>query len=164
MHTHISRWSLGLLMLFVAGLFWMGCDNTAEGEPGDAEQFVGAWKAASVTSSGVGLDLLPLIGGALDITYQSNNNFRLTATNADGDSVADISGTYSVNAETQKVSYTGADLPEAVEMDYGFQDANARLELSFEAEALTALGFDSIGDVVPDISILGTLKATLDRQ
>ncbi len=162
MQKQTYRWSL--LAVLTAGLFFVGCDNNADGDAGDAALFVGTWDAETVTSSGVpGLELIALIGGELKITYQSNT-FQLTATEEDGTTAVDISGSYSVDSDAQTVSYTGSDLPEQVDMDYGFQNENDRLELSFDAEALTALGLGSIGDVLPDVSVLGTLKATLNRQ
>ncbi len=137
------------IAIFLLGI--MACDTTDEQT--DAERFVGAWEAVSLTTPG--LDLLDLLG-TVTANFPTSRSFSMQAVDPGGETILDVSGTFEALEGTITFTITGGTRP--VSMNYTFENEDDTVVLTLSGSVLGDLGFD-INPTV--LSLIGNQQITI---
>ncbi|MEM1269022.1 MAG: hypothetical protein AAGI08_03140 [Bacteroidota bacterium] len=150
--------ALALLVSVVAGCD--SSDSDGDSSMSDADRLVGTWTTASVTASGLGgANILPIAGLSLGAEFNSDGTYTLTLRNNDGDMVAEPAGTYTIDEDTQSLTFAGEDL-DPVTVSYTF-NGDDEVAASTTGDQIAGLGFD-FGDLI-DPATLGNVTLTIQR-
>lgn len=155
-HIRSIRYANRLSAAFFAGvvLIAAGCDSSETKSEDDTERFVGTWDAVSLTAGPIN------VLGDLDLvaTFRTNRSVQIVVSDNTGE-LANVSGQYVVGTPAQKVTLSGDDFDEDLEMSYKFESDN-ELKLTFSGSDLEGLGIDlgDFGGVVSGLSLTATLE------
>jgi len=157
-HPRSLRNANRLFAAFLAAiiLVWTGCDSSDPKTEDDTDRFVGTWDAVSLKAG-------PLnVLGDLNLvaTFGSSLNVQIVVSDPSGE-LANVSGQYEVDTPAEKVTLSGSDFDQDLEMGYSFESDN-ELKLMFSGSDLQDLGIDlgEFGGIVSGLA----LTATLDKR